>query len=93
MKIPRVLATLSVFLTALFMVPDARPQASADSAKPASSPQLVIIDTDIGDDIDDAFALALEPVATTLAVDWLVFWAVVWPVTGLVDCTLVCTVV
>ncbi len=59
MKIPRVLVTVSVFLTALFMVPDARPQASADSAKPASSPQLVIIDTDIGDDIDDAFALAL----------------------------------
>ena len=26
---------------------------------PASSPQLVILDTDIGDDIDDAFALAL----------------------------------
>jgi purine nucleosidase len=59
MKIPRVLATLSVFLTTLFMVPDARPQASADPAKPPSSPQLVIIDTDIGDDIDDAFALAL----------------------------------
>ena len=28
-------------------------------AKSSSSPQLVILDTDIGDDIDDAFALAL----------------------------------
>src|SRR5579863_4889090 len=32
-------------------------QASADSR--GSAPQLAIIDTDIGDDIDDAFALAL----------------------------------
>jgi purine nucleosidase len=37
----------------------ARSQASADSTRAASSPQKVIIDTDIGDDIDDAFALAL----------------------------------
>ena len=29
------------------------------AAKPASSAQLAILDTDIGDDIDDAFALAL----------------------------------
>ena len=34
-------------------------QASGSAAKAGSSPQLVIIDTDIGDDIDDAFALAL----------------------------------
>lgn len=34
-------------------------QASGSSAKTAASPQLVVIDTDIGDDIDDAFALAL----------------------------------
>ena len=31
----------------------------APAAPPASAPQLVILDTDIGDDIDDAFALAL----------------------------------
>ncbi len=31
----------------------------ATAAAPKSAPQLVILDTDIGDDIDDAFALAL----------------------------------
>jgi len=39
--------------------PAARSQAVVDAAGSASSPQEVIIDTDIGDDIDDAFALAL----------------------------------
>ena len=34
-------------------------QAAAAPAAPSESPQLVILDTDIGDDIDDAFALAL----------------------------------
>lgn len=34
------------------------PQAQGATTKPAT-PQLVILDTDIGDDIDDAFALAL----------------------------------
>jgi purine nucleosidase len=33
--------------------------AQAGAAESSSSPQLAIIDTDIGDDIDDAFALAL----------------------------------
>jgi purine nucleosidase len=37
----------------------ARSQAPTDSPKTVHTPQLVIIDTDIGDDIDDAFALAL----------------------------------
>jgi purine nucleosidase len=32
---------------------------SAATQKPASGPQKVIIDTDIGDDVDDAFAVAL----------------------------------
>ena len=32
---------------------------AADSAASAAGPQLAILDTDIGDDIDDAFALAL----------------------------------
>ena len=34
-------------------------QAAPSSQPPAAAPQLVILDTDIGDDIDDAFALAL----------------------------------
>ena len=34
-------------------------QAARASEPPVASPQLVILDTDIGDDIDDAFALAL----------------------------------
>jgi len=57
MKIPRVIFVLCALFIALFEVPAARAQTSA--AKAVSSPQLVIIDTDIGDDIDDAFALAL----------------------------------
>ena len=54
-------AQFALFVLALtFCVsPAARPQASAGAVESASSPQLVIIDTDIGDDIDDAFALAL----------------------------------
>ena len=59
MKVPRVLLVLFALAMVLFVVPAARPQASADATKASSSPQLVIIDTDIGDDIDDAFALAL----------------------------------
>ncbi len=48
------------FLPALFAVClcASRPIPAALAQQP-SSPQLVIIDTDIGDDIDDAFALAL----------------------------------
>ncbi|MGA8090024.1 MAG: nucleoside hydrolase [Terracidiphilus sp.] len=37
----------------------AQSQATAGAVESASSPQEVIIDTDIGDDIDDAFALAV----------------------------------
>src|SRR5689334_23174909 len=36
-----------------------RAQGSAGATNAVSTPQPVIIDTDIGDDIDDAFALAL----------------------------------
>ena len=59
MKNSRVLVALFSCMTAAFAVLAVRSQVSADSAKTASAPQLVIIDTDIGDDIDDAFALAL----------------------------------
>jgi len=57
MQTPRVLFVLPVFLIALFAVPCARTQAGGSATM--TPPQLVIIDTDIGDDIDDAFALAL----------------------------------
>ena len=36
-----------------------RAEGQATAGQPASAPQLAILDTDIGDDIDDAFALAL----------------------------------
>ena len=48
-----------------FLIGQAKPVAAAESTSVADSgagvaaPQLVILDTDIGDDIDDAFALAL----------------------------------
>jgi inosine-uridine nucleoside N-ribohydrolase len=46
-------------LAALVAVSAAVSQAPAASRLPVRSPELVILDTDIGDDIDDAFALAL----------------------------------
>lgn len=58
MKITRVLLPLCA-LIAISMALPARAQGAANSPEVASSAQLVIIDTDIGDDIDDAFALAL----------------------------------
>jgi purine nucleosidase len=58
MKSLRALLVLFAFSFVVF-IPASRSQAAAPSAKVPSSPQLVIIDTDIGDDIDDAFALAL----------------------------------
>jgi purine nucleosidase len=57
MKVPRVRFILSVCFISLVVVPCARSQARGSDTM--TSPQLVIIDTDIGDDIDDAFALAL----------------------------------
>ena len=59
MKIPQVLLLLSALIA--FFVAPAVAQGAANSSKGAgaAAPQLVIIDTDIGDDIDDAFALAL----------------------------------
>ena len=48
-------AFLAAFAALALSLPTSRIQAQA----PATSPQLVILDTDIGDDIDDAFALAL----------------------------------
>lgn len=48
------LASLALALLAV-----SRPHAQAQSSPEAGQPQLAILDTDIGDDIDDAFALAL----------------------------------
>lgn len=59
MRIRRALVLLCLVLLATSTVPFARPQASAAPATLGHAPQLVIIDTDIGDDIDDAFAVAL----------------------------------
>lgn len=54
MKIPWVVALLCGLVAA---VPAA--QAQAKGSAPAAKPELVLLDTDIGDDIDDAFALGL----------------------------------
>jgi purine nucleosidase len=59
MKNPRAAVVLFAFLLATYLPPALRSQSSAGVRKPASGAQLVIIDTDIGDDIDDAFAIAL----------------------------------
>jgi inosine-uridine nucleoside N-ribohydrolase len=58
MKKLRMLIVLFALNSALF-TRKAPAQSSDSAAKTGSAPQLVIIDTDIGDDIDDAFALAL----------------------------------
>ncbi len=51
-------AALAATLLTAVSLPGAHAQAAAPS-EVSAKPQLVIIDTDIGDDIDDAFALAL----------------------------------
>ena len=59
MKDRRALLALFFFLAGSLASTAARSQVSADAANSGAKPQLVIIDTDIGDDIDDAFALGL----------------------------------
>jgi inosine-uridine nucleoside N-ribohydrolase len=59
MKTSRCFLFLSALAMTPFLVPTAPSQTSSHAANAGSAPQLVIIDTDIGDDIDDAFALAL----------------------------------
>lgn len=53
------LVLVSVFALLVSLARVARPQRSPDGTNAGARPQLVIIDTDIGDDIDDAFALGL----------------------------------
>jgi inosine-uridine nucleoside N-ribohydrolase len=57
MKISSVVALAAAILIGVAASPVMRPQPAAPPK--AVAPQLVILDTDIGDDIDDAFALAL----------------------------------
>ena len=59
MKNRRALTVLCAFGLLVCFPSASWSQGSAAMEKPASGPQPVIIDTDIGDDIDDAFALAL----------------------------------
>ena len=55
MRYTRIWAAMVVFAAGSFLVPSLKAQKTGAGA----GRQLVIIDTDIGDDIDDAFALAL----------------------------------
>jgi purine nucleosidase len=56
----KILRCLPVVIAVLFLFfGPASPVFAQAAAQSGSSPHLVIIDTDIGDDIDDAFALAL----------------------------------
>jgi purine nucleosidase len=59
MKTLRILLVLIVAAMTAVAVPVINSQIASASSKAGVPPQLVIIDTDIGDDIDDAFALAL----------------------------------
>jgi inosine-uridine nucleoside N-ribohydrolase len=63
MKFLRFSPWFAALILILFCVVTGLPRASgqpvSSAPQSAASPQLVILDTDIGDDIDDAFALAL----------------------------------
>ena len=59
MKPPRIFLLLFLATIVSASTFSAKAQQASGAAKNSAAPQLVIIDTDIGDDIDDAFALAL----------------------------------
>ena len=59
MKYMRFLPALAALVTLLAVALGAKGQQAPAAAQPSPHSQLVILDTDIGDDIDDAFALAL----------------------------------
>jgi purine nucleosidase len=59
MKITRLYAGVAAFAIAFCIASAGRAEAQDAVTARHSAPQLVILDTDIGDDIDDAFALAL----------------------------------
>ncbi len=52
-------ARIFLAFAAMIAASSAASQAPLAASQPAAEPQLVLLDTDIGDDIDDAFALAL----------------------------------
>src|SRR5580692_3194400 len=58
-KNQRFYSAWSAVLLAIAMARPVAPFAHGQTAQPDARPQLAIIDTDIGDDIDDAFAVAL----------------------------------
>jgi purine nucleosidase len=53
------IGSVAVLSALMLSISGGRAIGYAAAPQPASTPQIVIIDTDIGDDIDDAFALAL----------------------------------
>ncbi|HEY1904357.1 MAG TPA: nucleoside hydrolase [Terracidiphilus sp.] len=59
MKISRWIVALGGLALAIVGLPGMQSQTAAAGRAMAAQPQLAILDTDIGDDIDDAFALAL----------------------------------
>ena len=59
MKILRLVLALGVVGVAVGATAGAAGQTAAAGKAAGAAPQLVILDTDIGDDIDDAFALGL----------------------------------
>jgi inosine-uridine nucleoside N-ribohydrolase len=59
MKTPRIFLLLLLVVIAAALTPAVKSQNASPAPKAGTAPQLVIIDTDIGDDIDDAFALGL----------------------------------
>ena len=59
MKISRFLPGLGALALMVAGLAGSSAQAAPAAGQPGSTAQLVILDTDIGDDIDDAFALAL----------------------------------
>jgi len=59
MKTARVLVGLAVPVLLYLLAPLTYGQQAQAASQPVAQPDLVLLDTDIGDDIDDAFALAL----------------------------------
>jgi inosine-uridine nucleoside N-ribohydrolase len=59
MKTLRIFLLLLLVVIAAALTPAVKSQNASPAPKAGTAPQLVIIDTDIGDDIDDAFALGL----------------------------------
>ncbi len=59
MNVSRFFSGLGVLAMIVAVLPGSSAQSAPAVGQPGSNSQLVILDTDIGDDLDDAFALAL----------------------------------